>query len=119
MSFFEGKLADEKASSALIIKDTNASLGSLKSELAALQDELEMKSSELGISVIQLDLSVQDMSVLREDSVASQSQVAGLHTGIMDMREQLQKTAAKFLEKIKALKSQVSSRCQLDCSVLP
>ena len=33
--------------------------------------------------------------------------------------EQLQKTAAKFLEKIKALKSQVSSRCQLDCSVLP
>ena len=119
MSFFEGKLADEKASSALIIKDTNASLESLRSELAALQDELEMKSSELGISVIQLDLSVQDMSVLREDSVASQSQVAGLHTGIMDMREQLQKTAAKFLEKIKALKSQVSSRCQLDCSVLP
>ena len=119
MSFFEGKLADEKASSALIIKDTNASLESLRSELAALQDELEMKSSELGISVIQLDLSVQDMSVLREDSVASQSQVAGLHTGIMDMREQLQKTAAKFLEKIKALKSQVSSTCQLDCSVLP
>ena len=119
MSFFEGKLADEKASSALIIKDTNASLESLRSELAALQDELEMKSSELGISVIQLDLSVQDMSVLREDSVASQSQVAGLHTGIMDMREQLQKTAAKFLEKIKALKSQVSSRCQLDCCVLP
>ena len=119
MSFFEGKLADEKASSALIIKDTNASLESLRSELVALQDELEMKSSELGISVIQLDLSVQDMSVLREDSVASQSQVAGLHTGIMDMREQLQKTAAKFLEKIKALKSQVSSRCQLDCCVLP
>ena len=119
MSFFEGKLADEKASSALIIKDTNASLESLRSELAALQDESEMKSSELGISMIQLDLSVQDMSVLREDSVASQSQVAGLHTGIMDMREQLQKTAAKFLEKIKALKSQVSSRCQLDCSVLP
>ena len=119
MSFFEGKLADEKASSALIIKDTNASLESLRSELVALQDESEMKSSELGISVIQLDLSVQDMSVLREDSVASQSQVAGLHTGIMDMREQLQKTAAKFLEKIKALKSQVSSRCQLDCSVLP
>ena len=119
MSFFEGKLADEKASSALIIKDTNASLESLRSELAALQDESEMKSSELGISAIQLDLSVQDMSVLREDSVASQSQVAGLHTGIMDMREQLQKTAAKFLEKIKALKSQVSSRCQLDCSVLP
>ena len=119
MSFFEGKLADEKASSALIIKDTNASLESLRSELAALQDESEMKSSELGISVTQLDLSVQDMSVLREDSVASQSQVAGLHTGIMDMREQLQKTAAKFLEKIKALKSQVSSRCQLDCSVLP
>ena len=119
MSFFEGKLADEKASSALIIKDTNASLESLRSELVALQDESEMKSSELGISVTQLDLSVQDMSVLREDSVASQSQVAGLHTGIMDMREQLQKTAAKFLEKIKALKSQVSSRCQLDCSVLP
>ena len=119
MRFFEGKLADEKASSALIIKDTNASLESLRSELVALQDESEMKSSELGISVIQLDLSVQDMSVLREDSVASQSQVAGLHTGIMDMREQLQKTAAKFLEKIKALKSQVSSRCQLDCCVLP
>ena len=111
ISFFEGKLTDEKTSSATVIEGANASLESLRSELVVLQDELEMKSSELGVSVTQLDLSVQDMSVLREDSVATRSQVVGLHTGIRDMREQLQKTAAKFLEKIKVLKSQVSSTC--------
>ena len=111
----EAKLAeqratfDEERTSAVLTADQSSkALENLRGELAMLQKEFEMKVAEVDAGQSQLDLSIQDMSVLREESTASQSQVASIHVGIGVMKDQLHKTAAKFIDKIRTLKAQVS-----------
>ena len=100
-------------------------LQALRSQVDYLNTDLKQKCTELEVASsaldtqshdlldlseenrLDMDRSVLEMSVLKEESAASKSQVAELSKSIHAMKEQLQKTAAKFVEKIRALKAQV------------
>lgn len=100
-------------------------LQALRSQVDYLNTDLKQKCTELEVASsaldtqshdlldlseenrLDMDRSVLEMSVLKEESAASKSQVAELSRSIHAMKEQLQKTAAKFVEKIRALKAQV------------
>jgi chromosome segregation ATPase len=100
-------------------------LKALKCQVDYLNTDLQQKCSELEVmssaldaqshdlldlseeSRLDMDRSVLEMSVLKEESAASKSQVAALSRSIHAMKEQLQKTAAKFVDKIRTLKAQV------------
>jgi chromosome segregation ATPase len=89
----------------------NTDLQQKCSELEVVSSALDTQSHDLldlsEENRLDTDRSVLEMSVLKEESAASKSQIAELSKSIHAMKGQLQKTAAKFVEKIRTLKAQV------------